>query len=106
MTQMLQWLTVDHVWLMVGFLGQALFASRFILQWFKSEQVGRRQCARLREILGAEIRHRHADRGGAANERTCDQHGFGNLLLACLRGLRLRHLLALRLRRDRVGDGY
>jgi lipid-A-disaccharide synthase-like uncharacterized protein len=41
MTQMFQWLTVDHVWLMVGFLGQALFASRFIIQWFRSEQVGR-----------------------------------------------------------------
>ena len=41
MMQLLQWLTVDHVWLMVGFLGQALFASRFIIQWFKSEQVGR-----------------------------------------------------------------
>ena len=41
MTQMFQWLTVDHVWLMVGFLGQALFASRFIIQWFKSELVGR-----------------------------------------------------------------
>ena len=41
MTQMLQWLTVDHVWLLVGFLGQGLFASRFIVQWFKSEMVGR-----------------------------------------------------------------
>ena len=41
MTQMFQWLTVDHVWLTVGFVGQALFASRFIVQWFKSEMVGR-----------------------------------------------------------------
>ena len=41
MTQMLQWLTVDHVWLLVGFLGQGLFASRFIIQWFRSELVGR-----------------------------------------------------------------
>ncbi len=37
----LGWFTVDHVWLTVGFLGQALFASRFIIQWFKSELVGR-----------------------------------------------------------------
>ena len=37
----LDWLTVDHVWLMIGFVGQALFASRFIVQWFKSEIVGR-----------------------------------------------------------------
>jgi lipid-A-disaccharide synthase-like uncharacterized protein len=35
------WLTVDHIWLVIGFLGQALFASRFIVQWFKSEIVGR-----------------------------------------------------------------
>lgn len=37
----LDWLTVDHVWLLIGFLGQGLFASRFIVQWFKSEIVGR-----------------------------------------------------------------
>jgi lipid-A-disaccharide synthase-like uncharacterized protein len=36
-----RWLTVDHVWLAVGFLGQALFASRFIIQWFRSEMEGR-----------------------------------------------------------------
>lgn len=41
MAQIFQWLTVDHVWLMIGFLGQGLFASRFIVQWFKSELVGR-----------------------------------------------------------------
>ena len=41
MAQVLNWITVDHVWLLVGFLGQALFASRFIIQWFKSELVGR-----------------------------------------------------------------
>ncbi|MGC9953506.1 MAG: lipid-A-disaccharide synthase N-terminal domain-containing protein [Rhizomicrobium sp.] len=34
-------LTLDHVWLTLGFLGQALFASRFIIQWFKSEIEGR-----------------------------------------------------------------
>lgn len=33
--------SVDHVWLAIGFLGQALFASRFIIQWFKSEMEGR-----------------------------------------------------------------
>jgi lipid-A-disaccharide synthase-like uncharacterized protein len=37
----LDWLTVDHIWLMVGFLGQALFTSRFVVQWFKSEIVGK-----------------------------------------------------------------
>lgn len=35
------WFTVDHVWLLIGFLGQGLFASRFIVQWFRSEIVGR-----------------------------------------------------------------
>ena len=35
------WLTTDHIWLAVGFFGPMLFASRFIIQWFKSELVGR-----------------------------------------------------------------
>lgn len=35
------WLTAEHLWLAIGFAGQALFASRFILQWFKSEMEGR-----------------------------------------------------------------
>jgi lipid-A-disaccharide synthase-like uncharacterized protein len=35
------WLTMDHLWLLIGLLGQALFASRFIIQWFKSEMEGR-----------------------------------------------------------------
>jgi lipid-A-disaccharide synthase-like uncharacterized protein len=37
----LAWFTVDHVWLLIGFVGQGLFASRFIIQWFKSEMEGR-----------------------------------------------------------------
>lgn len=35
------WLTTDHIWTTIGFLGQFLFGSRFLIQWFKSEQVGR-----------------------------------------------------------------
>ncbi len=35
------WLTADHLWILVGFFGQALFASRFFIQLFKSEMVGR-----------------------------------------------------------------
>lgn len=35
------WFTAEHLWLTIGFAGQALFASRFILQWFKSEMEGR-----------------------------------------------------------------
>ena len=35
------WLTADHIWIAVGFIGQALFASRFFIQLFKSEMVGR-----------------------------------------------------------------
>ena len=37
----LAWFTVDHLWLLIGLVGQALFASRFIIQWFKSEMEGR-----------------------------------------------------------------
>lgn len=35
------WLTTAHIWLIVGLAGQGLFASRFIIQWFKSELEGR-----------------------------------------------------------------
>lgn len=35
------WLTPEHIWLAVGFIGQFLFASRFLVQWFKSEMEGR-----------------------------------------------------------------
>jgi lipid-A-disaccharide synthase-like uncharacterized protein len=35
------WLTTEHIWLAIGFAGQGLFASRFIIQWFKSEMEGR-----------------------------------------------------------------
>ena len=35
------WLTVENIWLLIGLLGQLLFASRFVIQWFKSELVGR-----------------------------------------------------------------
>ncbi len=41
MAALYDWITLEHVWLLIGFLGQALFASRFIIQWFKSELVGR-----------------------------------------------------------------
>jgi lipid-A-disaccharide synthase-like uncharacterized protein len=38
---MFSWFTTEHLWLAIGFAGQALFASRFIVQWFKSEMEGR-----------------------------------------------------------------
>ena len=38
---MQNWLTSERIWLAIGFAGQALFASRFIIQWFKSEMEGR-----------------------------------------------------------------
>jgi lipid-A-disaccharide synthase-like uncharacterized protein len=41
MTYLLSWFTLDHIWLAVGFFGQALFASRFFIQLFKSEMAGR-----------------------------------------------------------------
>jgi lipid-A-disaccharide synthase-like uncharacterized protein len=41
MTHLLSWFTVNHVWVLVGFSGQALFTARFVVQWFKSEIVGK-----------------------------------------------------------------
>ena len=38
---LLTMITADRVWLILGFAGQALFASRFIVQWFRSEMEGR-----------------------------------------------------------------
>ncbi|MGD0143470.1 MAG: lipid-A-disaccharide synthase N-terminal domain-containing protein [Rhizomicrobium sp.] len=35
------WFTFEHLWLLTGFAGQGLFASRFIVQWFQSEREGR-----------------------------------------------------------------
>ncbi len=35
--QLFGWLTTEHIWLLIGFVGQGLFASRFLVQWFKSE---------------------------------------------------------------------
>jgi len=32
------WLTPAHIWLAIGFLAQAIFASRFIVQWLASER--------------------------------------------------------------------
>ncbi len=38
----LMWMeTVPHVWKLIGFAGQGLFAARFIVQWFQSEKEGR-----------------------------------------------------------------
>jgi lipid-A-disaccharide synthase-like uncharacterized protein len=34
-------MTTDQVWLGVGFLGQALFSARFLVQWIASERKGR-----------------------------------------------------------------
>ena len=41
MDQLFGWFTYEHAWLAIGFLGQGLFASRFIIQWVKSEMVGK-----------------------------------------------------------------
>ncbi len=32
---------VDSVWLIIGFVGQAAFAMRFLVQWLYSERYGR-----------------------------------------------------------------
>lgn len=31
-------MTWDHAWLTIGFLGQALFSARFLVQWIASER--------------------------------------------------------------------
>jgi len=31
---------VNHIWLIIGFTGQALFSMRFIVQWIASERKG------------------------------------------------------------------
>lgn len=31
-------LNQDTLWLIIGFIGQALFSARFIIQWLKSEK--------------------------------------------------------------------
>jgi lipid-A-disaccharide synthase-like uncharacterized protein len=36
-----QILTLDHIWVAIGFLGQGIFAARFIVQWFRSEMEGK-----------------------------------------------------------------
>ena len=33
-------MTTEHFWLSVGFLGQAFFSSRFLVQWIASERKG------------------------------------------------------------------
>jgi lipid-A-disaccharide synthase-like uncharacterized protein len=35
------WITFDHIWLLIGLLGQGLFFSRFLIQWWESEREGR-----------------------------------------------------------------
>ena len=34
-------ITAEHVWLAVGFVGQGLFFSRFLVQWIASERAGK-----------------------------------------------------------------
>ena len=33
-------MTMDHLWLGVGLLGQGLFSARFLIQWIASERRG------------------------------------------------------------------
>lgn len=34
-------MTSEQVWLAIGFLGQAFFSARFLLQWVASERAGK-----------------------------------------------------------------
>ena len=38
---MFDWLTWENVWILIGFAGQGLFMSRFLVQWWASEKAGR-----------------------------------------------------------------
>jgi len=38
---MAEYLTWENVWILIGFGGQALFMSRFLVQWWASEKAGR-----------------------------------------------------------------
>ena len=35
------WMSTDHIWIAIGFVGQLLFASRFFVQLLRSEIEGR-----------------------------------------------------------------
>jgi lipid-A-disaccharide synthase-like uncharacterized protein len=41
MTWLNSLMTPDNIWLAVGFIGQGLFFSRFLVQWLRSEMVGK-----------------------------------------------------------------
>jgi lipid-A-disaccharide synthase-like uncharacterized protein len=41
LASVLAWLAKDPIWSSIGFLGQGLFASRFLIQWYYSEREGR-----------------------------------------------------------------
>jgi lipid-A-disaccharide synthase-like uncharacterized protein len=34
-------MTTDQIWLAIGFLGQAFFSTRFLIQWIASERRGK-----------------------------------------------------------------
>ena len=34
-------MSTDQIWLIVGFIGQTVFASRFLIQWIVSERASR-----------------------------------------------------------------
>ena len=38
LTNLLGWVTPQHMWLAIGFVAQGLFASRFFVQWIASEK--------------------------------------------------------------------
>ena len=37
----INWMNADSIWLTIGFIGQAIFAARFVIQWLSSEREGR-----------------------------------------------------------------
>jgi lipid-A-disaccharide synthase-like uncharacterized protein len=38
---MLDWMTWEHIWILIGLMGQGIFMSRMVVQWWASEKAGR-----------------------------------------------------------------
>jgi len=96
---LLTMVTPDRVWLVMGFAGQALFASRFLVQWFKSEMEGKSVVPLAFwyfSIAGGLVSLVYAIHIGSAPFAV----GQGSGLLVYVRNLWLIHRERARLRRE------
>ena len=42
----------EQIWLIVGFIGQTIFASRFLIQWVVSERASKSKIPNIFERIG------------------------------------------------------